>query len=129
MLWKTLRYGDSYEISECGYVRRTKTTCINKHLKGTLLRQHSNGKKYRFVVVTIKPGTYKRFYVHRLVAEHFIGSAPTDKHEVAHWDGDPTNNHFSNLRWATRSENHHDRRRHETLPGQRLYGARAWAES
>lgn len=43
--------------------------------------------------------------VHRLVAIHFL-EKPTEKHNlVAHLDFDKCNNHHSNLKWMTRSEN------------------------
>jgi len=51
--------------------------------------------------------------VHRLVCSTFHGPAPEGK-EVAHWDGDPTNNRSDNLRWATHLENALDKFRHGT---------------
>src|SRR6516164_11851118 len=43
-----------------------------------------------------------------LVCEAWHGRPPTEKHQVAHWDGNKANNHFGNLRWATPQENSHD---------------------
>ena len=43
--------------------------------------------------------------VHRMVAERFIGPAPTPAHEINHKDGDKTNNRAANLEWVTRSQN------------------------
>lgn len=46
----------------------------------------------------------KSVKIHRLVALHFIPN-PANKPCVDHIDGDKSNNHVSNLRWATISEN------------------------
>jgi hypothetical protein len=43
-------------------------------------------------------------YVHRLVAEHFIERVE-NKIIIDHIDRDKTNNHHSNLRWVSYSEN------------------------
>ena len=58
-------------------------------------------------------------FVHRLVALAFLGPRPSERHEVAHGDGCRTNNHWTNLRWATHSENMLDRREHGTVPDRR----------
>lgn len=55
----------------------------------------------------------RRFEVHRLVAKTFIPN-PDKKPQVAHWDGVKSNCAASNLRWATRAENHNDRERHKS---------------
>ena len=49
----------------------------------------------------------KKHLVHRLVAEAFIPNAES-KPTVDHIDRDKTNNHISNLRWATYSEQMHN---------------------
>jgi hypothetical protein len=48
---------------------------------------------------------YKRFYVHRLVGEHFLEKPSAEKCLIDHIDRNKTNNHFSNLRWVTHQEN------------------------
>ena len=57
---------------------------------------------------------YRSFKVHRLVCRAFHGSPPIygeDEAHCRHIDGDPLNNHADNLRWGTRSENEHDKKR------------------
>jgi hypothetical protein len=49
-------------------------------------------------------GKRKHFSIHRLVALVYIPN-PDNLPEVDHIDGDHTNNHVSNLRWCSRSQN------------------------
>lgn len=66
-------------------------------------------------------GRFKLVYVHRLIAEVFLGPPPSRSHLVRHLDGDRHNNDVSNLRWGTAQENADDRERHgRTSRGPRL---------
>ena len=47
----------------------------------------------------------KAIGVHRLVALAFHGPQPSPAHEVNHKNCDKTDNHATNIEWATRSEN------------------------
>lgn len=51
--------------------------------------------------------------VHKLVLTTFVGPCPTGM-ECRHLDGNPSNNHVSNLAWGTRNENAQDRVAHGT---------------
>lgn len=46
----------------------------------------------------------KRYYAHRLVAQHFCSGYDEDK-QVNHKDADRLNNHYTNLEWVTCAEN------------------------
>jgi hypothetical protein len=99
-----------YQISNDGQVKRRTLTYRNKYSPVVLVKTAPNGYKYCW----LGGQSGKNFYIHRLVAFSFVGPQPSDSHEVAHWDGNRANNHFENLRWATRSENMLDMRRHGT---------------
>lgn len=73
--------------------------------------RHSYG---RLTVKLSKGGKAKTYLVHRLVAAAFLGPCPEGM-QVAHGDGDPTNNHLSNLRYATPAENTGDKVLHGTV--------------
>ncbi len=49
-------------------------------------------------------GIKRTLYLHRLVAEAFLGK-PSDANEVNHKDGNKANNSVSNLEWTTHSKN------------------------
>lgn len=99
-----------YMISEYGDVKRKIPGRTRKHTppKGTI--QPFGYLRYK---LTRDDGTRSYIDAHRLVAWTFLGPPPP-KHEVAHNDGNPSNNHFSNLRWDTRKGNHADLKLHGT---------------
>jgi hypothetical protein len=52
-----------------------------------------------------KEGNVRSRFVHKLVAQHFIGEPPTLEHKhVIHLDYDKENNRVHNLRYATKEE-------------------------
>lgn len=53
-------------------------------------------------------------YLAVLVAEAFIPN-PNNYPEVRHMDGNPYNNHVSNLQWGTHADNMNDAKRHGTF--------------
>jgi hypothetical protein len=111
--WRTLPWLAGYEVSEDGDVRHTSrkaTRPAGYVLKGCVQRDG-----YRIYKLTVFG--FKRIYkAHRLVCEAFHGRPPNERMEVAHFDGNPANNHYTNLRWASRQENDRDRVAHGTDP-------------
>lgn len=47
-------------------------------------------------------GKSKTFYIHKLVAEHFLDKKTEDQKYVIHLDYNKANNHEGNLSWATK---------------------------
>lgn len=80
-----------YEVSNDGLVRK----------KAYELKPHAL-KKGGHMHVTV--GEKNRQYVHRLVALAFLPKVE-GKPWVNHKDGNPANNHLSNLEWCTPGEN------------------------
>lgn len=56
-----------------------------------------------------------KVWVHRAVLYAFVGQ-PEPRQECRHLDGNPANNHLSNLAWGTRLQNMADKARHGTQP-------------
>ncbi len=80
---------------------------------GRVLRPALRGKSGYLCVNLWENGKGKTWFVHEIVALTFHGPRPA-RHEVAHNDGNKLHNHYTNLRWATRSDNQMDRVAHGT---------------
>ena len=94
-VYKLIQGFDNYEISTFGNVRN-KTT-------GRILKESLTGIGYYKVSLCLN-GNKCNSKIHRLVAMAFIDN-PDDKPFVDHIDNDKLNNHISNLRWCSNSEN------------------------
>lgn len=95
-VWKDIKgYEGLYQISNLG---RVKSLRSNQFLSGG-----NNGNGYQFVFLCNKK-VNKRFYIHRLVALHFIPTK-NNKLQVNHKDGNKSNNCVENLEWCTNKEN------------------------
>ena len=86
---------DNYAVSSFGRVKNTYT--------GKVLKARTN--KYGYLIIILYENAIRKSYqVHRLVACAFFDN-PNDKLCVDHKDNNKTNNHISNLRFATSKEN------------------------
>lgn len=98
-MWKDIKgWEDLYEVSDKGEVRNKLTQHI---LKGDI-----NNCGYRRVCLYNINHTPKkqRFFIHRLVAEHFIDNIH-NLPQVNHIDSDKNNNNITNLEWCLPREN------------------------
>lgn len=112
-------YHGVYEVSDQGRVRSIdRVTLDGRRLKGRVLRPSPHSDHYPLVTLWWG-GVGKQHRVHTLVATAFHGPAPEGT-ECCHNNGDPTDCHAANLRWATHSENMADAVRHGTFNPRRL---------
>jgi len=115
-------YKGFYQVSQRGRVKGLARTVWTRPKNGRgrghfhplrerLLKGSTN--KVGYVTVELSGGV--RFSVHELVLTTFVGPRPPGM-QCRHLDGDPSNNHVSNLAWGTSAENNRDRIRHGTMP-------------
>ena len=113
-VWRIIPSFPDYAASSNGEIRReTQSKCNSA---GKVLRPWSDRRGYPRVWLML-PGEKrgKTVLVPRLVCEAFHGHKRNPLHrEVAHNDGDPTNNCAANLRWVSRRENEFDKIKHGT---------------
>lgn len=94
---KSLKY--LYEVNENGTIfRNVKSKKQNK----IVLDMHHSKNGYYKTMVHLKEGT-KRIMLHKVVAECWLGECPRG-YEVDHINRDTHNNHYTNLRYVTHSE-------------------------
>lgn len=99
-------YEGLYSIREDGVIRhedKYKGRTMDNFVPAGILKQKIS-KHNRAIVGLLKNGKKKYYMVHRLVAINFIPN-PENKPQVNHKDGNPLNNHISNLEWCTQREN------------------------
>lgn len=110
-------YEGLYEVSDHGRVRSVDRDILHssgmvQHRRGKMLSL-SRMRSGHLKAALSRSGETNRVYVHRLVMAAFVGPCPADM-EVRHCNGDPANNHVSNLRYGERSENVLDMVEHGT---------------
>ena len=106
--WSDIKsYEGMYLISDHGRVlslsRKIKRKCGDYISKTFELKQSMSTTGY-YKVDLKRNGIREIFKVHRLVATYFVAN-PYEYGQVNHIDGNPLNNHFSNLEWVTQQQN------------------------
>lgn len=110
-IWKPINgYDGFYEISNKGRVRsykgnnrfsdRKENPCI---LKPRIVNNIGHRQ-----VSLCHNGEVNQIYIHKLVALHFIGEPPSDKHIVCHKEDDPSKNGVDDIYWGLPKDNYHD---------------------
>jgi len=97
--WKHITYAPNYEISNMGNVKNRTT---NKLLNCNYERVKKTNTRMR--VGLSQNGKNKAYYLHRIVAEHFLENS-NNLPEVNHINGDYYNNTSSNLEWVSKQQN------------------------
>lgn len=118
-------YEGHYQVSNFGrvrsidrYVTTKKGHKIFKEGQIQKLQDNGNGRLYKQMK---RDGTFKNYYISRLVMLAFVGERP-EGYAICHNDGDVKNNRLDNLRYDTNLENNIDQFRHnrnglkDTLP-------------
>jgi hypothetical protein len=108
-IWRSVKgYEGMYEVSTYGNVRSVSRKVPHKRhgfvsVKSKVLKPATDTCGYFRVALSNTKNSLCTKKVHRLVAESFVDG--DNSLEVHHVDGDKKNNHVTNLKWVTRSQN------------------------
>jgi len=107
-IWKKVPgYEDFYEISNHGRFAKLLPD-------GRQIRKLNSRTPYLSVSVKSLNGQpQKSFYIHKLVAQVFIGPRP-DGMVIRHLDGNRYNNKVTNLAYGSNEQNYEDTKKHKT---------------
>lgn len=113
--WKVIDGFDNYyDVSTCGSVRSWRRGRYGRSETPRNLRPGQKASGH-WLVCLMRDGESTPRTVHSLVAQTFLGPRP-DRMEVCHNDGNPSNNHLSNLRYDTHKANAQDMVSHSRSP-------------
>ena len=115
--WRQVNDFPDYKVSERGDVMRVSGG--QGAVLGKILTWHTQTSSGYANVRLRKNGASVGVNVHKLVSRAFLGAMP-DGLQVRHLDGCKLNNHYSNLKYGTASENAQDK----VLHGRSMYGER-----
>lgn len=113
--WAIIPQAPDYAVSDHGRVRRETPGRLTA--PGRIIKPAVTVKGYLRVALN-----GRCYFVQRLVAQAFLPPRPSERHTIAHEDGVPTNNVWTNLAWKTPGENNWDRVRHGTMPRGEKHG-------
>lgn len=114
---KKIEIGNTYLVSKDGDIFtypcwRIRSDGLKRYFKLKKLksrkRRPRKGSLEREYVDLENKGTLKKgktFKVHRVVALAWLGIPPKGKNQINHIDGNPLNNHYTNLEWCNSSHN------------------------
>lgn len=92
--WKKINNFEHYEVSNHGRIRNQHKTILKQFYK----------ERGDAIITLSKNGKRSTHRVARIVAQTFL-EEDKKRNEVNHIDGNPKNNHISNIEWVTRQEN------------------------
>jgi hypothetical protein len=101
-VWKPVKFNEQIDENEIYKISNYGRLIRYREGKEVLFKPYLLHGYYYFKVKQVIKGKYKTFYVHKLVAQHFLEQ--NDGVFVIHIDYNKENNYIGNLKWVTRKE-------------------------
>ena len=112
---RPIPFAPGYRIDDSGRIWSCRQSRSINGCDAWRIRRYGRVRDGYHQIILFIDGRPRHFSVHRLVLELFVGPCPEGM-EACHNDGNPENNHLSNLRWDSRQGNQADKKRHGTNP-------------
>lgn len=106
----------TYFVSEHGEVANIKLSEVGDVLKFRKMKLYCGSNGYLRAPLKYEPRKERKYLVHRLVYEAFVGKLEEGK-VIDHIDANRGNNHYKNLRQVTQKENIHNAIKHGNFGG------------
>jgi hypothetical protein len=105
---KVYDFKSKVSVSESGVVFVHPGKRGKSMMTGYITHGRPAGAGHNQISLMTEEGDNALFYVHRLVAYAWLNKPKPHQVEVLHWDDNPKNNHYLNLRWGTHKQNMND---------------------
>jgi hypothetical protein len=115
-IWKVVPGYEDYDVSSLGRVRRRE--CVGRWPANHVLRPGEAYSGHLYVILTGPDRRCRKEFVHRLVANAFIGPPPFERAMVLHHDDRPKNNCPENLYWGNHRQNVRDAKLNRKSPAE-----------
>jgi hypothetical protein len=121
---KAIKINPKYLISEDGLTIINEVTGNKIKIGDQVIKGKITGYKYASIIFDEGEYRIQRTAVHRLVAFAYLPEPEPGQVWINHKDGNKSNNHYTNLEWATISEN--IQHAHDTGLIKKITGAGHW---
>ena len=101
--WKPLETDEVVDKQKIHISSHGRLKSFKTNEKGHVLK-FATVRGYKTITLRLVDGGRRSFYIHKLVAAHFLPVPPEDAKFVLHLDHNKENNQLSNLKWATKTE-------------------------
>lgn len=116
-MWAAIPGYDGYQVSDQGNIRSILKKGNHKSKKGSdwrLLKPQIRKDNRRTISIATK-GVYRHHFIYKLIMLAFLGPCP-DGMEIAHLNGNCSDDRFVNLKYCTHKENESHKHMHGTSP-------------
>ena len=114
--WRLVTKYPAYDVSDFGRVRRRDAK--GRWPAGHVLSPGRAKSGHLYVILTGLDGRPRKQFVHRLVAQAFVGPPPFEGALVLHHDDCATHNRPNNLYWGDHRQNVRDAKLNRKLPAE-----------